>query len=348
MGVGVAVAGAGAAVAIAAPLALVGLLTVAATAATATAPSPVTLGPGVPEAYRADLLAAYQRCPRLTPALLGAQIDVASDWNPDATSPDGGRGLAQFTPHTWALWGGDHDEDTTNGPQDPGDALRAHADYMCHLLDTMIGADLGDGDPLAVIALALAAWHTSPRAVLAAGGVPDDPDTRAYVRSVLELAASDRYTLGISPDPDPGRADVPAGGVDALLPAGYRNGRTASQAVAYALTQVGQWRDSGYCLRFVGRVVYQRPWDGASIDRAHQVWDNAPASMRHARDFDAPRGAIILWSSAIGRGAGHIAISLGSGQMVTTTGGAITIRPIKGYSDRAYLGWMPPYLRSRP
>ena len=113
-----------------------------------------------------------------------------------------------------------------------------------------------------------------------------------------------------------------------MLPAGYANGRTATQAVAYALTQVGQWRDSGYCLRFVGRVVYQRPYDGASINEAHMVWDNAPASMRYARDFDAPRGAIVLWNASIGGGAGHIAISLGGGKMVTTTGGAISIRNI--------------------
>ena len=133
-----------------------------------------------------------------------------------------------------------------------------------------------------------------------------------------------------------------------MLPAGYANGRTATQAVAYALTQVGIWRDSGYCLRFVGRVVYQRPWDGASINEAHMVWDNAPASLRYARDFDAPRGAIVLWNASIGGGAGHIAISLGGGKMVTTTGGAISIRNIRGFSDRAYLGWMPPYFRSRP
>ena len=115
-----------------------------------------------------------------------------------------------------------------------------------------------------------------------------------------------------------------------------------------ALTQVGIWRDSGYCLRFVGRAVYARPWDGASIDHAHQVWDNAPTSLRHPRDFDAPRGAILLWSSAIGGGSGHIAISLGRGKMVTTTGGAVAIRSTAGFSDRAYLGWMPPYFRSRP
>ena len=56
----------------------------------------------------------------------------------------------------------------------------------------------------------------------------------------------------------------------------------------------------------------------------------------------------MLWNASIGGGAGHIAISLGGGQMVTTTGGAVRINNIRGFSDRAYLGWMAPYFRSRP
>jgi cell wall-associated NlpC family hydrolase len=116
--------------------------------------------------------------------------------------------------------------------------------------------------------------------------------------------------------------------------------------VTWALGQVGVWRDAGYCLRFVGREAFERPWDGASIARAHQVWDNAPAQLRRRGDFAAPRGAILLWSSSIGGGAGHIAISLGGGQMITTTRGAVTITRIRGFADGAYLGWMPPYFRS--
>ncbi|MGB8022537.1 MAG: hypothetical protein WCF04_15000, partial [Candidatus Nanopelagicales bacterium] len=141
-------------------------------------------------------------------------------------------------------------------------------------------------------------------------------------------------------------ADLPPGGVDAMLPPGYHNGRTASQAVAYALTQVGVWRDTGYCLRFIGRAVYQRPPDSGSIPSAYMVWDNSPAALRHPRDFNAPRGALLLWSSRIGGGHGHIAISLGSGRMITTTRGAVATARITGFADHAYLGWTPPYFRS--
>ena len=52
------------------------------------------------------------------------------------------------------------------------------------------------------------------------------------------------------------------------------------------------------------------------------------------------------WNGSIGGGAGHIAISLGDGRMVTTTRGAVDIRAIRGFAASAYLGWMPPYFTS--
>lgn len=133
-------------------------------------------------------------------------------------------------------------------------------------------------------------------------------------------------------------AGVVVADVDAALPAGYRNPRTATQAVAWALSQVGVHRDAGYCLRFVD-LAYGRTSGPAS---AYLVWTGAPASM-HRTSGTPPRGALVLWSSAIGRGHGHIAISLGDGRMVSTTSGAVSVLPIKGFADSAYYGWMPPY-----
>ncbi|MGB7963995.1 MAG: lytic transglycosylase domain-containing protein [Propionicimonas sp.] len=324
------------------------IASVAAVTAAATDAGPVTLGSGVPEEYRADVLAASERCPRISPVVLAAQLAVESDWNPRAVSPAGAQGLAQFMPATWRTWGGDLDEDGTASPFDPGDAIRAQADYLCHVLDIVLDHHLGDGDSVTIVSLALAAYNAGPGAVLHYGGTPPYAETTTYVDRIRALATSTEYALRLVDEPGSGAtAERPAGGVDAMLPNGYRNGRTSDQALRWALSQVGVWRDAGYCLRFVGRYAYQRPWDGASINRAHQVWDNAPASLRRPRDFSPPRGAIVLWSAAIGGGAGHIAISLGDGRMVTTTRGAVAVTGLRGFADHAYLGWMPPDFRSQ-
>lgn len=322
------------------PILLTGLID--ATAAASADATPVTLGPGVPARYRADVLAAAQQCPRISPSVLAAQLAVESAWDPRAVSPAGAQGIAQFLPDTWATWGGDLDEDATSSPFDPGDAIRAQGRYLCHLLDTVTQAGLGDAQPVTTISLALAAYNAGPGAVLSFHGMPPHAETQQYVARVWALTTTPDYALGLANDPYP--TTLPAGGVDAMLPVGYRNGRTSNEAIAYAQSQVGVWRDAGYCLRFAGRAAYQRP--GGTLDYAHQVWDNASPPMHHPRDFNAPRGAIVLWNSSIGDGAGHIAISLGSGKMVTTTRGAVAIANIAGFADHAYLGWMPPYFRS--
>lgn len=130
-----------------------------------------------------------------------------------------------------------------------------------------------------------------------------------------------------------GHADLAA-----QLPEGYANPRSPQRAVQWALSQVGVRRDSGYCLRFVN-LAYGRPSGPPS---AYLVWTRAPASLRH-RTGSPPRGALVVWSSAIGGGHGHIGISLGDGRMVSTTSGPISVLPIKGYADTAYFGWLPPY-----
>ena len=126
--------------------------------------------------------------------------------------------------------------------------------------------------------------------------------------------------------------------VDAMLPSGYTNPRSAEQAVRWALSQVGVVRDSGFCLRFVD-LAFGR---SSGPPSAYLVWTQAPPGL-HRTDGTPPRGAVVVWSSAIGRGHGHIAVSLGDGRMVSTTTSAVAILPIRGFADDAYLGWMPPY-----
>lgn len=70
-----------------------------------------------------------------------AQVKAESNFNPDALSPVGAQGLAQFMPPTWKEW-----QDGTPGiqeqqhqlglinPFDPEDAIRSQVSYMKWLL----------------------------------------------------------------------------------------------------------------------------------------------------------------------------------------------------------------------
>jgi hypothetical protein len=316
-----------------APLGLV--LLVATTAVAARTETPWQgLSDRVPDAYAGAIQLAASQCPGLPAAILAAQLAAESGFDPGALSPAGAQGIAQFMPGTWATWGRDADGDGTASPFDPLDAIAAQGALMCHLLRT--AQSTGWGDP---IDLALAGYNAGWGAVTSHRGVPPYPETTAYIARIRDTAPS--YAVAADTE-----VVATGGDVDAMLPSGYRNGRTAEAAVAWVLSQVGAWRDAGYCLRFVARHAYQRPWDGGSIPKAHIAWDNAAAAMRHPGSYDAPRGAVVLWDASIGGGAGHIAISLGDGRMVTTTSGAVAIRTIRTFAPSAYLGWMPPFFTS--
>lgn len=64
--------------------------------------------------------------PRIVEALLLAQLDKESGFDPDAVSPAGAKGVAQFTDSTWREWG-------EGNPFDVQDAVLAQMRYMNYL-----------------------------------------------------------------------------------------------------------------------------------------------------------------------------------------------------------------------
>jgi len=105
----------------------------------------------------------------VSPALVKAVVTVESSFDPKAVSAKGARGLMQLMPGTAADLGVDD-------LYDPRGNLDGGIRHLRGLLDRF------DGD----LRLALAAYNAGEEAVRRNGGVPPYPETREYVRRVLE------------------------------------------------------------------------------------------------------------------------------------------------------------------
>ena len=66
--------------------------------------SAVLVGLPVPTDQLPAIMSAATSCPQLSGPRLAAQIMVASKFNPDATTPGGGSGVAGLTAAEWQRW----------------------------------------------------------------------------------------------------------------------------------------------------------------------------------------------------------------------------------------------------
>lgn len=103
----------------------------------------------------------------IDPRLLAAMVWQESGFQPDAVSHSGAIGLTQLMPATAA--GLDVD------PVNPIENLRGGARYLAWTIREFGSLELG-----------LAAYNAGPGSVRAAGGIPDIPETRAYVPRVID------------------------------------------------------------------------------------------------------------------------------------------------------------------
>ena len=140
--------------------------------------SPAALPGWVPARFRSPILAAAMKW-GVPASLMAAQIRAESGFDPNAVSPAGASGIAQFMPSTAAAYG-------LRDPFDPLLAIDAQAHLMSDLLRQF-------GSP----ALALAAYNAGPGAVASCGCVPDYPETQAYVARILATVGSAGLALPV-------------------------------------------------------------------------------------------------------------------------------------------------------
>ncbi|MFF5173334.1 glycoside hydrolase family 19 protein [Micromonospora sp. NPDC000089] len=174
---------------------------------------------GVPDADLVEpIRSAARECDLLTPVILAAQIEYASDFDADKEGQQGRKGLSQLTPEVFERYGKDDDDSGEASALDPEDSIHAHARYFCHLAEEtqrMLDDKKVVGDHLT---LTLMAWDQGTAAVEAQGGMPVIL-LDSYPLQVRGLFA--RYTIGgtdtstatptASPAPTPTASPGPGG-----------------------------------------------------------------------------------------------------------------------------------------
>lgn len=137
----------------------------------------------------------------IDPAILAAQLEAESSWNPNAIGPmtkyGTAKGMGQFIDSTWAAYG-------EGSVFDPLNAIAAQGAYMGQLVQDF--TELAQATGADRIALALAAYNAGPGAVAKHGGIPPYYETQQYVPKILGLA-QDKY----SGTCQPATGAIPAG-----------------------------------------------------------------------------------------------------------------------------------------
>jgi hypothetical protein len=165
--------------------------------ASAAAGVPAGVPANTPALFQAALAEAAAR-ENVPAALLAAQLDVESGFRPDAVSPGGARGAAQFMAATWS---GDWNPYRRHSPFEPRWAVLAQARYLRLLLDRAAG------DVPRALAAYNAGWDGS------SGAWP--AETRAYVAAIMRRFAGAPVAFATVP----ARLTAGAGfGVVRLLP----------------------------------------------------------------------------------------------------------------------------------
>ena len=137
--------------------------------------------PPIPDESVAPIIEGASKAQSVDASLLRAVIGQESAFHPCAVSSKGAQGLMQLMPEVASRLG-------VKDVFDPKQNVEAGAQYLKELLDKYKGE----------LPKALAAYNAGPAAVDQANGIPDIPETRQYVESILGQ-------LNAKPPPDAGK-----------------------------------------------------------------------------------------------------------------------------------------------
>jgi hypothetical protein len=138
----------------------------------------------MPEELVAPLIDQAAKAQKLPSKLISAVIAQESGYRACAVSEKGAEGLMQLMPET-------AERLRVEDPFDPKANIAAGAAFLRQVLDKF------NGD----LAQALAAYNAGPETVEKTDGVPNFPETRAYVAAILEKMGIRRIDLAPLPTP---------------------------------------------------------------------------------------------------------------------------------------------------
>jgi soluble lytic murein transglycosylase-like protein len=142
------------------------------------APEPEPDCDPLPKEQVAPLIDEAAKAQKLASKLIAAVIEQESGYRACVVSEKGAEGLMQLMPETSSQL-------RVEDPFDPKANIAAGAAYLRRLLEKYKGD----------LAPALAAYNAGPETVEKANGVPDVPETRAYVAAILEKVGTKHIDL---------------------------------------------------------------------------------------------------------------------------------------------------------
>lgn len=285
---------------------------------------------GVPKKYAGLVAKAGKRCRAFPAPVIAAQIQQESGWDPHASSSAGAQGLSQFMPGTWSTWG-------HGSPSDPAAALSAQARYDCSLAKQVSGWKQSGQVHGNVTELALGAYNAGAGAVRAAGGVPQNAQTQAYVPKIMKSARGKFSQAGKSGGSSPagGEGDAAGGGVQqASCQGGGGGGGASVPAVGKAKTVVATaqrykglpyvWGGGGYSgptgggFDCSGLVMASFHRAGVDLPRPARAQYQHTKSKRIKGGFQKSRyrpGDLLFYGSSASA-IHHVAIVAGGGKLL--------------------------------
>lgn len=281
------------------------------------------LSVSVPSQYRRLIEDAGKTCPEVTPNLLAALLQTESEFDPEARSPVGARGIAQFMPSTWESSGIDGNGDGKRDVLDPEDAIPSAAKYLCEMAEETKNVP---GDRQSNM---LAAYNAGAESVRKHGGVPPYKETQGYVRDINALA--NKPVAGTGTTAEQIAAAINAADRQIGMPYSWGGGNADGPSTGGCCSPNGSSGVSIKGFDCSGLVVYAYAQAGISLPRT--AADQYAASVPVSRDEMAPGDLVFFGSSP--QGIHHVGIYVGSGYMIEAPRPGLNVRysPITSMND---------------